>query len=228
MTRANSGDNRRNGGSNGAPNDALKISNNVNPQTLLHEISHRVGGSLQIVASLTSQAEREILDNPDPQQSVEALRRVRRHVMTIALVQGLLYGKAPTNGRFSSFVESLGEHLKTIYDRPLIKIQIEERAEIALVHTQPVGLMLCELITNALRHGFDDDAAGTISVTIKHKPPNATCLIVADDGRGFQTPPAIDPHRGLGLVHDLICECGGRMEWLPQEKGAAKLLVIPT
>ncbi|MEM8770427.1 MAG: sensor histidine kinase [Pseudomonadota bacterium] len=201
--------------------DAPASAFNVSAQTLLHEISHRVAGSLQIAASLARQAEREIVESGDTEKSVEVLRRVRRHVVTIALVQRLLYGETPAKGRFSHFVETLGEHLKTIHDRPNIAVRVKERATVETRHAQSIGLILCELIANALRHGFYKEDEGSVEVAIERDAQGKLHLRIEDNGRGFSGALPIRPEHGMELVADLVEECGATLRQSPQRRGLA-------
>ncbi|MBV7265459.1 sensor histidine kinase [Erythrobacter ani] len=192
------------------------------------EFSHRIGSSLQTVAALARRSEREILRGTDPQTALDALRMVQRSVSAIAYVQRLLYIDTPASGATRDLVETLGAHLKAIYDRSGIDIVIADAADLPIAHAQTIGLILCELITNSLRHGFADGECGQVAVAVTHLPPGTIRLTVADNGKGFpgEMPP-VAPERGLGLVSEFIGDACGRIKLLKRDRGIAWQVDLP-
>jgi two-component sensor histidine kinase len=74
----------------------------------------------------------------------------------------------------------------------------------------PFGLILNELLTNALQHGFDADARGTVTISVKRRQ-EYVYLRIRDDGRGV--PPDFDIAKtsslGLQLVSALVSQLQG-------------------
>jgi two-component sensor histidine kinase len=89
------------------------------------------------------------------------------------------------------------------------------------------GLIINELMSNALRHGFPQGGPGTITVAV-HATLEGLVLRVADDGVGL--PPGLDYHDtetlGLQLVAMLTDQLSGRLE-LDRETGTAFTLTLP-
>ena len=84
----------------------------------------------------------------------------------------------------------------------------------------PCGLIVNELVTNSLKHGFDSKTGGTISISLKHTNPGADTgarrtfsLVVEDTGKGL--PKSFEIERsetlGLQLVTTLVAQLDGRI-----------------
>jgi two-component sensor histidine kinase len=90
----------------------------------------------------------------------------------------------------------------------------------------PLGLIVNELVTNAVKYGFPGEANGMVTVTLK-RVPGELRLTVADDGRG------LDPRRadsGLGgrLVDAFAQQLGGQVERTSDSRGTAVHLILPS
>jgi two-component sensor histidine kinase len=90
----------------------------------------------------------------------------------------------------------------------------------------PIGLIMNELVTNAIKYAFPGEAKGTVIVTLK-RVPGELRLTVADDGQGF------DPRRtdsGLGgrLVDGFAQQLGGQIERKSDSQGTTVHLILPS
>ncbi len=203
----------------------LAVDETDNP--CFREFSHRIGSSLQTVACLARRSEREILNGADQQTALAALRMVQRSVAAIAFVQRLLYSETPQSDATRDFIGSLGAHLKTIHDSPDIDLVIGDTDELPVAQAQTIGLILCELITNALRHGFDEHEAGEIKVSVTELPPGTIRLTVADNGKGYPGIPPSARDRGMGLMREFTADACGRMKLLERDRGMAWQVDLP-
>jgi two-component sensor histidine kinase len=161
---------------------------------LLQEVQHRVANSLQIIASVLMQSARMV-------QSAEArghLHDAHNRVMSIAAVQRHLsvarVGDVPLRPYFTQLCESLGASMIHDQKRLSIVTNVDESTANANVSVG-LGLIVTELVINALKHGFPDQRAGVIRVDYKSSGPEWT-LTVKDDGVGI--PEHTDPKPGLG------------------------------
>jgi two-component sensor histidine kinase len=160
---------------------------------LLQEVQHRVANSLQIIASVLMQSARMV-------QSAEAkghLQDAHLRVMSIAAVQRHLaastLGDVTLNSYFAQLCESLGASM--IHDPKQLSLVVNVDDSIVTANVSvSLGLVITELVINALKHAFPDHRQGKISVNYRSDGPNWT-LSVADDGVGM---PAIKPKPGLG------------------------------
>jgi two-component sensor histidine kinase len=186
---------------------------------LLDEMSHRVTNDLQrLVALLHSQAAN------DP-GAAEALRVAASRVQVLRSVHERLSQRdaaAIVDSRV--FIEGLVEELRAAVDgiRPIALTVRSEAHPLPVVTAGDVGLVVNELVTNALKHAFPTDREGLIRVTF-HRDDAAYELVVADNGVG----PAGDAWAaraeagGMGtrLLRALAAQLGGRLDVMGGEVG---------
>jgi len=190
---------------------------------LMQEVHHRVKNSLQIVQSILSLQARSAGPGTDPQA---VLQDAVRRVTTVAAVHERLYrtGTA-TEVEVAGYLEGLVSDLRTTLcdkaSRPLV-LQAE-RAVWPAAEIAPVGLLLTELVTNAVKHGM-----GTITVRFTAPRDRPARLSVEDEGRGL--PPGLDPAtgRGLGmrLIAGLLRGRHGRLVVEREEDGRARFVAV--
>ncbi|MBY0230848.1 MAG: PAS domain-containing protein [Gemmataceae bacterium] len=194
-------------------------------ETLLREVHHRVKNNLQVVSSL--------LRLPGAHPEAEAvLRECRDRVRSIALIHERLYHSPSCAGiELSGYLRGLAAHLFRAYrtDEGRVSFVLEgEEMRLGLELAVPCGLILNELLSNSLRHGFGEGKAGTLRVRLSHGPAEWS-LEVADDGAGF--PAAVDPAAprsfGLRLVADLVEQLHGSLRF-GGGPGASVLVRFPS
>jgi two-component sensor histidine kinase len=180
-------------------------------ETLLKEIHHRVKNNLQVVASLLSLQSGYVQDAATQQLFEESQHRIR----SMALVHERLYQSQDlARIDFAEYVNSLVTHLFSSYHAQGIKWRIEADPIALDIDTAvPCGLILNELVTNALKHGFPDGRGGEVYVGVR-EADGRYAIVVQDDGVGFQE--AVDFHNaaslGLQLVNSLVRQLGGAIE----------------
>jgi two-component sensor histidine kinase len=182
-------------------------------EALLREVHHRVKNNLQLVCSLLGLQAAKVNDPAAAVVYTESLNRVR----SMALVHENLYRA----GKFS--VVHLADHVKDLCDHLLRSHgidagRIELRTRIADVpldfdRAMPCGLIVNELVSNALKYAFPDGRSGWVSVELRGPEGGAYVLRVADNGVGL--PPGFDVGSGdtlgLQLVADLTDQLGGTL-----------------
>ena len=89
----------------------------------------------------------------------------------------------------------------------------------------PLGLIVNELVTNALKYAFPDDRSGTIHVGFKNLVHGEAVLYVRDDGIGMG-PPRVGSS-GTGLVQRLVQQLGGQMDREEVEQGTSFAVTFP-
>jgi PAS domain S-box-containing protein len=195
---------------------------------LLREIHHRVKNNLQVVSSLLhlqASAQRD----PALQR---ALQEAQERVQAIALIHQKL-GYSPDFSRLDlpGYVRTLAERLVRTYASVPALIDLQVRvAEVELGPDDPVplGLILNELVANALQHAFPPGQGGVLDIEIDQDVGGWVTLRVADSGQGL--PEAVDLDcGGLGfqLVQALTDQMKGTLE-LERRRGASFLLNFPT
>ena len=184
-------------------------------EILLREIHHRVKNNLQVISSLVSLQSDTLAD--DGQRAV--FDDVRDQVRTMALVHEKLYQTGDlARLNFAEYAESLMQYLWRAHGSKAANVQLKLAVAPVSLSAEtaiPCGLILNELATNALKHGFPNGRRGTVTVALDHDPATGrVCLCVRDDGVGL--PAGLDwqtsPSLGLRLVHMLASQLRGTAE----------------
>ncbi len=182
-------------------------------ETLLKEIHHRVKNNLQVISSLLNLQASQIQDN----KTLQALRDSQVRVRSMALIHEKLYrSKSLEKIDFGEYVQSLTNDLFRSYQRKtgIINLQIHvDEIFLPLDQAIPCGLILNELVTNALKYAFPDGRNGTICVELLKESENMISLRVADDGIGLPNDLDIRTTKSLGwqLVNNLIQQLAGTL-----------------
>ena len=115
------------------------------------------------------------------------------------------------------FLEGLTADMQAIYlDQRPITIELRaERHPITLEHARPLGLVINELVVNAVKYAFPEGTAGSISISFGSRDREAV-LVIQDNGIGFDPG---QPPRGSGLgrfmIDALVTQIGG---WIATER----------
>ena len=166
-------------------------------EVLLQEVHHRVKNNLQIISSLLNLQTESL---PDIAQ--RALEDSQRRIRSMALVHEQLYGGTdPGELDFADYVRSLTSDLMNAYRGGLERVRLRLELEPVLLGVSQAiscGLILNELVTNALKYAFPGSRTGEVLVELYGQGGKVE-LRVADDGVGF--PPGFDwtQSHSLGL-----------------------------
>jgi two-component sensor histidine kinase len=180
---------------------------------LLKEVHHRVKNNLQLISSLLNlQAAR--ITNP---AIADQLNDSRNRIRSVALVHENLYQA----GNFSkipmvSHIRSLCAHLGRAYHSPGRSPElIVEVSELQLEMSQAIacGLIINELVSNALKHAFPEDRVGHVKIELRSSNSGQRVLEVSDDGVGLPADFDILNTNSLGLrlVQDLTDQLHGTL-----------------
>jgi two-component sensor histidine kinase/PAS domain-containing protein len=180
-------------------------------EVLLKEVHHRVKNNLQVVASLLSL---QATNSGDP-RVVEVLGQMGDRVRSIALSHEMLYRSDDLSRvDLSSYVDDIGKQLMRSYGPKAARVTVVNTAgpvAFPLEQAVPCGLIVNELVSNALKHGFPDQRPGTVTVELSSPETGRLALCVRDDGMGL--PPDFDiatsSSLGLRLVTALVLQIDG-------------------
>ena len=197
-------------------------------EVLLQEVHHRVKNNLQVISSLISIQVRSLGE----EGSRHGLEECQTRVQAIALIHEQLYrSKDYARVPFAEYSRSLVGNVFRATEGSPERIRLEFAVEdVALGVDQaiPCGLILNELITNALRHAFPDGRSGTIRVELGYVAEGAFRLAVRDDGVGL--PPGVEvgtaPSLGLQLVSMLAEQLNAALE-VDRDHGTRVRLTVP-
>ncbi len=184
-------------------------------EVLLREIHHRVKNNLQIVSSLLSLQSNRSKDL----QVMTMLQDSQNRVRAMALIHEILY-QSPNLAALNlcKYIQILVKNLFDSHhiDRSQIALNIDIQTGVTIDIDRAVlcGLMINELVTNALKHGFVGNIHGEIAIKLMISDDNFLTLSVANNGQTL--PSDFDIHKvqsmGLNLVISLIKQLKGNLK----------------
>ncbi len=177
------------------------------------EIHHRVKNNLQVISSLLYLASENFKD----QKVIETFMDSRNRVRSMALIHEELYqSKDMTSIDFSDYTENLLDYLCRSYDLGDKNIEVTSDIETIFLSVDtavPLGMIINELVSNSLKHGFPDVENGNIHLELKTLE-DRIMLRISDNGIGI--PSDIDyrdtESLGLQLVVTLVDQIDGTIE----------------
>ncbi|WP_245419674.1 sensor histidine kinase [Phyllobacterium salinisoli] len=176
-------------------------------EVLLQDSNHRIGNSLATVSSLLGLQLRQAT-NEDARRVLIA---ARDRVQTISTAhRRLRLGEDMETVRADEFLKAVIDDMRVSLV-PGDRINFETGFAPLSLNARDVttiGIILGELVTNAIKHAFPDNRGGTVSVTFDRGEDGIMALTVADDGigQGNRKNPRNSKHQGLGmLVIEQLC-----------------------
>jgi PAS domain S-box-containing protein len=196
-------------------------------EILLKEIHHRVKNNLATIISILSLQAPYIED----EKAQEIFRECQNRVRTMSKIHSKLYQSRDfAHIDFGSYLQELTQELFLSYQIDPDAIEFETQIDtISLdINTAlPLGLLLTELITNALKYAFPEGRKGKLQVSIQQEN-NQKVLTVADDGIGF--PEHLDFQKtkslGLQLVMGLVQQLQGTIK-MKKDQGTTFTITFP-
>lgn len=181
---------------------------------LLREVNHRVSNSLQLISSLIELQARRVADP----EARSLLRRAAERVEAVALVHRRLYtSNDVTHVDMDQYLAGMIEEFRrALGDEGDENRRIELIAEPVRIPTDKavsLGLIVNELITNAVKYAYPDGAGGTVRVTLTGLGETGMTLTVEDDGVGYPELSAQPRGSGVGtmIVQALAETVGARI-----------------
>ena len=177
---------------------------------LVPQMHQRLRNNLQIIGTL--------LNLQYKSQQGEAARLAlltsRNRAHTLLLLHELIQAKEDEERvGFRQFAQSLVDHLLESYDASdRVNVVLEVDGQLDLQSASPLSLILNELVTNAIVHGFPDPESGAITISLT-LDQGAGTLTVRDDGLGLEGGSETSG-MGLQIVKTLANQIGGSLEKL--------------
>ncbi|MBN2096843.1 response regulator [Candidatus Peregrinibacteria bacterium] len=193
-------------------------------EVMLKEIHHRVKNNMQIISSLLSHQSRRTKNK----KTIGLFSESQARIQSMMLIHENLYeSKDFSSVDFAAYVKRLMEHLSTLYEvRPFdIDFQVKVKAiTLDMNMAIPCGLILNELVTNAIKYAFSDSKKDKKKKKIikvdMHSSGGKVILTVGDNGVGM--PAKINLNKpttlGLELITTLTRQLGGNLK-LDRKKG---------
>jgi two-component sensor histidine kinase/CheY-like chemotaxis protein len=170
-------------------------------EALLREVNHRVGNSLQLVSSFVALQARSLSDAAakaalsDTQARIEAVAQVHRRLYTSANVE-----RVEMREYLTDLVEQLSQSLSAESRGVTLKLDAEPLS-VETDNAVSLGVIVTELVTNAVKYAYPEDRTGEIRVRIHTTGDDAALLSVEDDGVGFGD---ATPAKGGGLGRMIV------------------------
>lgn len=189
-------------------------------EILLKEIHHRVKNNLLVVSNLLEFQ----TDYTNDSKVLSVLQESQSRIQSMALIHEKLYRSTELDKiDFGEYLEALLDNLFESYN--LYEDEINIQTDLASIFlnietANPCGLIVNELVSNALEHAFPNGRSGTIGINLSQDKHGKITLIVQDDGIGF--PKDLDVSQldslGLDLVWTLTQQIKGNLE-IEQNQG---------
>jgi two-component sensor histidine kinase len=178
---------------------------------LLQELQHRVANSLQIIASVLMQSAGKTSSDDVRTHLYDAHNRV----MSVAAMQKQLaasrFGEVGLRSYFAELCQSIGASMIRDHDQLSLEVSTDESVATADVSVS-LGLIVTELVINALKHAFPGRRHGKIMVGY-HSTGPAWTLSVGDDGVGMPKDAAsATPGLGTSIVSALAQQLHARVQ----------------
>ena len=150
---------------------------------LLQELQHRVANSLQIIASVLLQSARKV----QSEETRSHLHDAHKRVMSVAALQQQLSASSVSDVQlrpyFTTLCNSIGASMIRDHNQLSLEVSVDDSKTTADISVS-LGLIVTELVINALKHAFPEDRNGKIKVDYHSHGPNWT-LSVTDNGVGM-------------------------------------------
>lgn len=169
-------------------------------EVLLKEVHHRVKNNLAIVASLVGLQRRRMRD----EELKGFLMDMEGRIRSIAMVHETLYQARDLAGiNFSEYLNSLTSTIFRFYDMPHssvgLKLDVPPGLSFDVSTMVPCGLILNELVTNALKYAFPGGKRGELSISLGPGDDDRYTLAVRDNGVGLPEGFDVRNAESLGL-----------------------------
>ena len=183
-------------------------------ELLLQEIHHRVKNNLFVASSLVG-LQTNYIDNPE---IIKVLEHTQERIKTMALIHEHLYSSTDLEKiDFYKYVQNLTRQILYSYNCHSQNINLVINVlpiSLNIETANPCGLIINELVSNSLEHGFKNSSQGSIYLTFKKNNSGQFILIVKDDGVGFPANKNLHNSESLGLqlVYTLVEQLEGEIE----------------
>jgi polar amino acid transport system substrate-binding protein len=199
-------------------------------EILLQEVHHRVKNNLQVISSLINL---QLSENDKSSVMTRSLIDMEARVRSMSLVHEILYQSEDFSSvELASYISSLCDHLLEAYavDQKRVKILVSANGIfLPLEKAVPCGLLINELVVNALKHAFPDGRSGTIKISMGNTGRDAFSLTVSDDGIGatrMELEEGKNKSIGVRLVKSLSEQLGGQCQTESTNSGVTTSVVF--
>jgi two-component sensor histidine kinase/PAS domain-containing protein len=182
-------------------------------EVLLQEVHHRVKNNLQVISSILN-LQTSYVSDP---HTLEILRESQQRIKSMSFIHETIYRTADFSRlEFMDYIKTIASNLIQSYRTASTAIEfVPEMESVGLNLDQaiPCGLIINELVSNALKYAFKGRKKGRLGIVLREEN-NEVILVVKDDGVGLPKDFAFEKNNSLGiqLVYALLDQIDATMK----------------
>ncbi len=196
-------------------------------EVLLKEVHHRVKNNLQVISSILNLQSSYVADK----KTIDLLKESQNRIKSMSFIHESLYQtKDFTSVNFSEYVQNISNNLLLSYRPKGKKIRLKQKIDNVFLNLDlaiPCGLVINELMSNALKYAFTKKSNGILIITIEVDKKENVRLTISDNGSGL--PKGLDYRNtqslGLQLVMVLVSQLRGTIS-LENKKGTKYIVTF--
>jgi len=187
---------------------------------LLQEVHHRVKNNLQIIVSLLSLQSR-FITNP---ALLNTFGEIQNRIRSMSLIHQKMYKTEDLKSvNIEEYIRDLSNNLVSTY-RLSNQIDLDVNVEVNCFNSDtltPLGLIINEVISNALKYAFEEDRDGKITVSLSRIDDHKFEMIIGDDGIGIKENIFEKEGESFGteLISALVEQLNGSIELMDSKNG---------
>ncbi|MCK5674972.1 MAG: response regulator [Spirochaetales bacterium] len=196
-------------------------------ELMIKEVYHRVKNNLAMVSSIINLQ----IGETENETELNSLHDLRSRIDSISMVhEKLFHGKDLNNIILNEYVRDLVDNLidSLIHSEVMVAADISiPNVAIDFDKAVPLGIILTELTTNALKYAFTNQKTGLITINYIEKGENIE-IIFADNGRGLSSDFSVEGAESLGfnLIISLVMQLQGTIS-VENKNGAVFTIILP-
>lgn len=195
-------------------------------EVLLQEVHHRVKNNLQVISSILNLQTSYVSD----EGTLEILKESQNRIKSMSFIHETLYRTTDFSSiNFSEYIKSLSYNLIQSYRLQNCHVDFVadvDEVEMSIDQAIPCGLIVNELVSNALKYAYSGKSKGSLTISLKEKS-RRIFLQISDDGVGLPKNFKFEKTDSLGvqLVYSLTEQLDGTIE-VDSSKGTSFLIIF--
>ncbi len=185
---------------------------------LLNEIHHRVKNNLQVITSMLNIQQRSISDK----NVVDAIQECKNRIKSMVLIHQSFYQDKNLNEiNTREYVQNLVNQLFESYRTDKQKVELETKVQDIYLNIDtliPLGLIINELVSNTLKHAFNEHENGKLSISLE-KIADKFQLEISDNGNGLEDISVLEKSNSFGfkMINAFVKKIHGQLNLLNTE-----------